>query len=403
MATREGIGGGLEGLDRFDALTQEIEEKFSHFHSLLETRRVSLLERVKKMRELYQQHQELSEAIQEVEEIKESIRKVKSNLITRNRDDNIELWDDKVTELKQNKSNLDQLSTLKFVLNSEEFSDCVKRMHLREIEAVEYSKRREPLVMKGRVGLGEGEVINPKGISIDDTSNEVFFVDYFKGLVYVYSSEGDFIRKFGEEQFNGLYGICLSGEFLFVSKLSSSVIYKFAKTGEFVKSTSLEGENAIQLKSPTSMCVHNEFVYICNYGHNRIEVLKLDLSFVKNFGEDKLEYPRDIKLFKDQIFVLVQLNSTIHTFNTEHNYLRSIHFTGLQSQISNAYFFTIDNKGNFIVSDYKAGCLKIFNYSGVFVETLGKEFISLPIGVAMNNQQRIAVVNEQNYRCLQIY
>ena len=403
MATREGIGGGLEGLDRFDALTQEIEEKFSHFHSLLETRRVSLLERVKKMRELYQQHQELSEAIKEVEEIKESIRKVKSNLITRDRDDNIKLWDDKTAELKQNKSNLNQVYTLKFVVNSEECSDCVMRMHLREIEAVEYCKRKEPLVMKGKRGYGDGEIITPYGISIDDTSNEVFVADYYKHLVCVYSSEGDFIRKFGGDWLNGSYGICLSGEFIFVSSLSSSVISKFAKSGEFVKSTSLEGENAIQLKSPRGLCVQNEFVYICNFGHNRIEVLELDLAFIKNFGEDKLKYPQDIKLFQNQIFVLVQLNSTIHTFNTEHNYLRSIHFTGLQSQISTAYFFTIDNKGNFIVSDREAGCLKVFNPSGEYVDTLGEGFLSLPRGVAIDHQQRIIIINELNYQCFQIY
>ena len=218
MATREGIGGGLEGLDRFDALTQEIEEKFSHFHSLLETRRVSLLERVKKMRELYQQHQELSEGINQLEEIRRATNEVlKINLAARNKENVVKTWDDDIKELTEKKADLDQVSTLKFVVNSEEFSDCVKRMHLREIEAVEYCKRREPLVMKGKVGHGEGEVIDPLCIFIDDTSNEVFVVDSYKKLVYVYSSEGDFIRKFGEKQLIRPYSVCLSGEFLFVS------------------------------------------------------------------------------------------------------------------------------------------------------------------------------------------
>ena len=405
MATREGIGGGLEGLDRFDALTQEIEEKFSHFHSLLETRRVSLLEKVKKMRELYQQHQELSEAIKQLEGIRRATNEMlKMNLAAREKENAIKMWDDKIKELTGKQTDLDHVSTLNFVVNTEEFSDCVKRMHLREMETVDYGKRREPLVMKVKRGCGDGEVITPKGIAIDDASNEVFVVDWYIDLVIVFSSEGDFIRKFGEEQLDSPYGICLSGEFLFVSSLSNSVISKFAKTGEFVKSTSLEGENAFQLENPRGLCVHNEFVYICNQGHNRIEVLKLDLTFVKNFGEDKLKYPEDIKLFKNQIFVLVQHNSTIHTFDTEHNYLRSIHFTGLQSQISHTYFFTIDNKGNFIVSHFEGGCLKVFNPSGEYVETLGGEgFLSLPQGVAMYNQQHIVVVNELSYKCFQLY
>ena len=192
MATREGIGGGLEGLDRFDALTQEIEEKFTHFHSLLETRRVSLLERVKKMRELFKQHQELSETIEQLEVIRRATNEVlKMNLAAKTKENAITMWDDKIEELTRKKADLDHVSTLKFVVNTEEFSDCVKRMHLREIEAVEYCKRREPLIMKGKRGLGEGEVIDPKGMSIDDTSNEVFVVDCYKDLFYVYSSEGD--------------------------------------------------------------------------------------------------------------------------------------------------------------------------------------------------------------------
>ena len=403
MATREGIGGGLEGLDRFDSLTQEIEEKFSHFHSLLETRRVSLLERVKKMREVYQQHQELSEGIKELEGIRKATNEMlKMKVASRKKEKAIKMWDDEIEALTSEKADLDQISTLKFVIISEEFSDCVKRMHLRNIEALEHCERREPLVMKVKVGYGEGEVINPCGISIDDTNNEVLVTDQIKQLVCVYSSEGDFIRKFGE-QLKGPYGICLSDEFIFVSSLSSSVISKFAKTGEFVKCTSLEGENAVQLNTPRGLCVHNEFVYICNFGLDRIEVVKLDLTFVKNFGEDKLDYPEDVKLFKNQIFVLVQHNSTIHTFNTEHNYLRSIHFTGLQSQISHTYFFTIDNKGNFIVSDINAGCLKVFNPSGECIKTLGEGFLFLPQGVAIDNQQRIAVINQLNYKCFQIY
>ena len=225
MATREGIGGGLEGLDQFDALTQEIEEMFSHFHSLLETRRVSLLERVKKMRELYQQHQELSEGIKELEGIRKTTNEMlKMKVASRMKEKAIKMWDDEIEELTGEKAYLDQVFTIKFVVNTEEFSDCVKSMHLREIEAVEYRNRREPLVMKGKRGFDEGEVINPSGISIDSTSNEVFVADYVKHLVHVYSSEGNFIRKFAKGKLDRPYGICLSEEFIFVSSLSSSVI-----------------------------------------------------------------------------------------------------------------------------------------------------------------------------------
>ena len=257
MATREDIGGSLEGFHRFDALTQEIENKFSHFHSLLETRRVSLLERVKKMRDLYQQHQDLSEAIKQLEGMRNAANEMlKGNFVVGDKDDIVQILDGRVQRKKGKKSDLELISNQRFLDNSDEFTDCVKRMHLRGLEAVEYCKRREPLIMKGKRGYGEREVIVPYGMAIDVTSDEVFVVDFYNSLVCVYSSEGELVRKFGEEQLNGPYGICLFGKFLFVSSFLRSVIYKFAKTGEFVKSTSLEGENAIQLENPTGMCVY---------------------------------------------------------------------------------------------------------------------------------------------------
>ena len=380
MATREDIIEDLEGMGWFDTLTQEIEEKFLYFHSLLETRRVYLQDKVKNMRELYKEHQKSSEVIEQLDVIIRTTKEVlTASLIAGDKDVLIKTCDDRIEELKRSKLDLERFSKLKFVVNSEEFSGCVKRMHLREIEAMEYIKRREPLVMKGKRGYGEEEVFTPRGISFDSATDEVFIAEYHKDLVCVYSFGGNYIRKFGNKRLSGPCGICLSGKFLFVSSSADSVIHKFARTGEFVASTSLEGENAIQLKHPRGLCVHNEYVYVCNSGYGRIAVLRLDLTFVKNFGEYELKYPEDIKIFNNQIFVFTDISNSIDIFDANHNHLRSIHFT---SQIStSAYFFTIDNKGNFIVSDYKAGCLKVFNPSGEYVETLGEGYLTLPLKV----------------------
>ena len=393
----------LEEINQFDALLTKIEEIFSFFHSLLDIQQISLVERVEKMKEIYQQHQKLSEAIEQLVR-KATNEMLKGDLVAGNKNDVVRIYDEKIKQLKRNKSDLKQVSALKFLDNGREFSECVKRIHLRE-EAVEYKRRREPLVMKGKRGFNEGEVIEPQGIAIDDTNNEVFVVDCYKALVCVYSSEGDFIRKFGNEKLNGSYGICLSGKSLFVSSLTRSIIYKFTKTGEFLRSTSLEGENAIELKNPKGLCVNNNFVYICNNGQNRIEVLKLDLTFVTSFKDAKnLEYPQDIKIFHNQILVLTQFFNTINIFTDTYTFLRSIYFTELHSQICNSsQFFTIDNKVNFIVSDFEAGCLKIFDPLGKKVGTLGDGFLTVPRGVAIDNQLRIVVINQSKYSTFQKY
>ena len=127
--------------------------RFIEFHSLLETRKVQLLDKVKKMNGFYRKHRDIDNSIQQMEVvIKATKDAITENLITGRREQAVSLWADKIRDLRSDKNKLDTVYELKFVPNYVDMSACINRIHLRDCEAVEFSRRREPIVMTGKRG-----------------------------------------------------------------------------------------------------------------------------------------------------------------------------------------------------------------------------------------------------------
>ena len=405
MATA-GAGLEIEGVEKFDSLSQQIEDSFIQYHSLLDTHKVKLLERVKKMKELYLTHRDIEKALKQMEMIKQATNDVVTeNLVAGNKEQVMGIWDDKIRDLKRDKDKLDSVCELKFVPNTEELIGCVKKIHLRDSLCVEYNKRREPIVMKCRTGVGEGDVGSSGAIAVDKEMDLVYVTDYDKDVVNIYSIEGNFVRKLVIDKLIGPYGICfLSDEFVFVSDGISKVV-KFSKAGVYLSDTETVNKD-LTLTSCGNMCTYNnQTVYVCNNNEDRIEVFGLDLSYTGNFGEEEISNPTDIKTYNDRIFVLDCVLHKIHTFNTEHVYLTSIGLVGYNSVLQHE-FLAIDKRGNFIVNnrdDTFHSCLKIFSPSGELIDSLGSGYLCVLQGIDLDRQDRIISISFSPFNSFQVY
>ena len=406
MATT-GVGLEVDGVEKWDSLYQQIEDSFTQYHCLLDTQKVKLLERVKNMKELYLTHRDIEKAIKQMEMIKQATNDVTENLVAGNKNDIVGICDDKIRDLKRDKDKLDSVCELKFVPNTEELIDCVNKIHLRDSLCVEYNKRREPIVMKGRKGVGEGDMGFPVAISVDKEMDLVYIADLYKSVVNIYSIEGDFVRKIVSDKLDGPYGVCLSDEFVFVSNLSvdSESVVKLSKTGVYLNDTKTLNKD-LTLSSCRNMCTYNnQIVYVCNDVENRIEVFRLDLSYTGNFGEEEIHNPTDIKTHNDRIFVLDFEVSKIHTFNTEQIYLTSIQLVGYTFVLYREYL-AIDKKGNFIVNsrdDCFKDCLKVFSPSGELMESLGSGYLCDINGIGLDRQDGIISISHSLSNCFQLY
>ena len=404
MATA-GAGLEVEGVEKFDSLSQQIEDSFIQYHSLLDTHKVKLLERVKKMKELYLTHRDIEKAMKQMEMIKQATNDVVTeNLVAGNKEQVMGIWNDKIIDLKRDKDKLDSVCELKFVPNTEELIGCVKNIHLRDSLCVEYNKRREPIVMKCRTGTGEGDIGSSGAIAVDKEMDLVYVTDLYKQAVNVFSVEGDFVRKIVNDKLIYLCGICLTDEFVFFSDVRNKVV-KFSKAGVYLSDTETVNKD-LTLTSCRNMCTYNnQTVYVCNENENRIEVFGLDLSYTGNFGEEEINDPTDIKTYNDRIFVLDYVLHKIHTFNTEHVYLTSIGLVGYNSVLQHE-FLAIDKRGNFIVNnrdDTFHSCLKIFSPSGELIDSLGSGYLCVPRGIDLDRQDRIISISFSPFNCFQVY
>ena len=406
MATA-GAGLEVEGVEKFDSLSQLIEDSFIQYHSLLDTHKVKLLERVKKMKELYLTHRDIEKAMKQMEMIKQATNDVVTeNLVTGNKEQVMGIWDDKIRDLKRDKDKLDSVCELKFVPNTEELIGCVKNIHLRDSLCVEYNKRREPIVMKCRTGVGEGDVGWPNAIAVDKEMDLVYVTDFDKDVdvVNIYSIEGNFVRKLVIDKLIGPCGICLSDEFVFVSDVRNKVV-KFSKAGVYLNDTETVNKD-LALTSCRNMCTYNnQTVYVCNEKENRIELFGLDLSYTGNFGEEEIHNPTDIKTRNDRIFILDYVTDNVHTFNTEHVYLTSIKLVGY-NYVRQREFLAIDKRGNFIVNnrdDNFNSCLKVFSPSGELIDSLGSGYLCVSRGIDLDRQDRIISISFSPFNCFQVY
>ena len=312
MATA-GAGLEVEGVEKFDSLSQQIEDSFNQYHSLLDTHKVKLLERVKEMKELYLTHRDIENAMKQMEMIKQATNDVVTeNLVAGNKEQVMGIWDGKIRDLKRDKDKLDSVCELKFVPNTEELIGCVKNIHLRDSLCVEYNKRREPVVMNGRTGTGERDMGMPGAIAVNKEMDLVYVTEMYKHVVNVFSIERDFVRKFVNDKVGHLCCICLSDEFVFVSDVRNKVV-KFSKKGVYLSNTETVNKD-LTLTSCRNMCTYNnQTVYVCNNKENRIEVFGLDLSYTGNFVEEEISNPTDIKTHNDRIFILDFVNLEMHT------------------------------------------------------------------------------------------
>ena len=140
-----------------------------------------------------------------------------------------------------------------------------------------------------------------------------------------------------------------------------------------------------------------------NHTEDRIEVFDLDLVYIESFGQEILKQPGNIQAYESKIFVLTLTlgETSIHVFDSSHDYLHNIVLPGLEFDLLLCYF-TMDLSGNFILSDRGAHCLKVCNAKGELIETLGNGYLTSPHGITTDRNNRIIVVSEA-YNSLQVY
>ena len=169
--------------------------------------------------------------------------------------------------------------------------------------------------------------------------------------------------------------------------------------GLFVSRIGRGGNGKLAFNLPFDLTIDesNGDVYICDYNNNRVQVLLKGLSFKSQFGGDILHSPRDVKLSKEYIFVIVASNPCLHLFDYNHSLQYSVLSRGPGMQVINPWYFFIDLSDHIHISDAGSNSILIFNPE---IQLIHKISVSNnPTGIAVDKQGRIIVVSHSDKHC----
>ena len=276
-----------------------------------------------------------------------------------------------------------------------------------QASTIDFKKKVRPIVTLVNKGSGEGELDFPWGVAVDHLTSNIFIADHSNHRVQVFSQEGKFQFTFGESpgagKMNKPLGICIFDGRVYVTQFSGHCILIYKLDGTFVSHAGGVGRGEGQLNNPYNLAIDevNGDIYVCDGGNNRIQIFSAELAFETILWQNTFRRPVDIKLAQQCIFVLDESNPCLHVFNSSHAPLHNIISRGTLKQVSCSYFFCLDSEGHVYLTDFSVGSVYVFDREGGLVHQFGG--LHQPLGIALDFNGRIILVNNKHEDCLQIW
>ena len=277
--------------------------------------------------------------------------------------------------------------SLEVKINGEKLSVCPVTVQVKECE----------LVVDGELDLtnfSDAELKGPFGIALN-AEGTMAVSDFYGHSVYVFDSEGTFLRKIG--QFNQpIDAVFVNDEDILVSDNGDHGIYQYnTRTGLFIKEFGKGG-----FKNPVGLSMDDrEQIVVSDFGDNRIKVLTKDGENIFTFGDigpEKLLYPFSCVSHKNRFFV--SDHSCIKVFDQAGQFLYKFGSKGTENeQFSRPSGLHIDRHDCLLVCDQESGRFQKFSLEGRFIgkcTTPGLENLN---GVAEMPDGRI-LVTSTNYK-----
>ena len=237
----------------------------------------------------------------------------------------------------------------------------------------------------GTKGKEKGELNFHTGLTLY-RNESIYIAEAFNSRIQIFSTAGKFAAEFGMERLHCPYSIVLNDKWVFVSDfISHNAVFKFQITNNKYVCQSANGE----LNNPLGVTVDtNGEVLVADCGNNRIAILNSELKLVREIGKDKLKYPQDVKINKNNIFVADnnEINN-IHIFTESGDIIRS--FIKLVSGKGDIYF-CFDLHNNIIVSDCSSKSIQIYTINGELIHKIVCN--DYPNGIAVDNNINIICV-----------
>ena len=283
--------------------------------------------------------------------------------------------------------------SLEVKINGEKLSVCPVSVRVKECE----------LVVDGEldlnVSLGD-EIQGPFGIALN-AKGTIVVSDYYGHSVYVFDSEGTFLRKIGQFK-QPVDAVFVNDEEILVSDHGDHRIYQYnTRSGLFIKEFGKPGTGKRKLKNPLRLSMDDkEQIVVSDYNNNRIQVLAKNGENIFTFGDgrqEKLLHPLSYVSHKNRFFVSDSDHYCIKVFNQTGQFLNKFGSKGTENgQFVRPSGLYIDRHDCLLVCDQESGRFQKFSLEGRFIgkcTTPGLENLN---GVAEMPDGRILVTSTKS-------
>ena len=366
-------------------MQNDVNRSFDELIRYLIVRRNLLLVRLEQMREDYRINSDLGNAIKELRMWKDGLE---SNLLRSLGED----FDEKEREFENSKVDTVNLEFVAFRCYSDKIREAIDDIDLFELFP-EYVGRENPVLTACYKGSGNGELDNPIGIALDRARDEVYICEYGNNRIQVLSTVGVYKRQFGRGRLMEPSAICISQQDeLYVTDMSTQCIMKFSLTGVFLAQTGSRDNSPGQFSGISGLCCEAGLVYVCDTSTQMIQIFDSRLKYIKDFGYGELSLPRDITILAGTIYILSQIDNCIYCCDLDCTLRKKIELIGQEQIMTSASFFTIDKKGNFLITDGALQRINIFSSKGVLIHILGAGQLPFLYGIALDKFDMIICV-----------
>ena len=403
-----------------DPVATAINQSIDRLILSLERRRVHLLTLLRDTRE---QMRDSQVALQQMEEQLVESRRMLEGLMIHNELHSMQ--ERMVAELEakraQLQTNVPPPQEVRFLCDTRDLEAHIAR--LGEIVRLEippippmpaipdYAAFQQPIVAVGKQGSASGELMYPRGVSIELELGHIYVADRGNSRIQIFSQKGDYLNQFSHQHLKSPCGILIHLDNIYVTDTDQPAIFLFKLPDlTMVKRVGKRGSGKKEFNEPRQLAISpNQHLYVADTYNNRLQILSANLAFQGSLRHQTMTQPVDVKFSNNEIFVLgYRDNPCIHVFSLSGEKSRSLVTRGgIGMQVNRAYFFCLDGHNNIVISDWSAHNIKVFSPEGDLLHTIEQQgqqagMFKYPEGIAINNKKLICLSNNSNF-CLQIY
>ena len=233
----------------------------------------------------------------------------------------------------------------------------------------------KPRKYKPVLSFGEELFSGPWGVAVNE-NNEIAVTDHCNDRVQIFSSDGTYLRSFGNEgslegEFNKPTGIAYfnNGNIVVADTLNQR-LQIFTEQGEYLAQIGGKGKLDDQFGCPSGICVDSDGnIIVADSDNKLIKIFTPSGQFLRKFGRDNLLLDPCHCIQKDQYLIVSDRgDDSIKVFNTDGDFLYKFGSKGKgDGEFNELYCLSVDKAGHMMVVDSENDRVQVFELNGKFI------------------------------------